>query len=410
MEINYKKLQELEDKFGESFYLLNTDVFKSNFDEFLGEFRKIYPKTFIGYSYKTNYTPKICEIVYDKGGYAEVVSEMEYDLAVKVGVPTNQIIVNGPYKNKKALQKFLLAGSIVNLDSYREVDNLITIAKENRDVVLNVGIRCNFEINDDLISRFGFDVEQKDFLTIFSRIKQELNIHLKGLHCHFPNRDLESYIPRVEKMLLLVDKLFTQAPDFIDIGGGYFGKMHKNLASQFNCPVPKYFEYAEIIATRINEKFAHLSQEEKPKLFLEPGSAVVANTMQFVSKVIDIKSVRGKRIAMTSGSKFNIGLLTSKINMPMRVFSKDIKEEEYITQISGYTCIEADYLFRDYKGKVEIDDYLVFDNVGSYSVVFKPPFILPNVPVIEINKIGYQEVKRQETMEDIFQTFKFNKA
>lgn len=410
MEINYSNLQELENKFGESFYLLNTDVFKSNFDEFLGEFRKIYPKTFIGYSYKTNYTPKICEIVYDKGGYAEVVSEMEYDLAVKVGVPTKQIIVNGPYKNKKALQKFLLSGSIVNLDSYREVDNLITIAKANRDVELNVGIRCNFEINDDLISRFGFDVEHKDFLTIFNRIKEESNIQLKGLHCHFPNRDLESYIPRVEKMLLLVDKLFTQAPDFIDIGGGYFGKMHKDLASQFNCPVPKYFEYAEIIATRINEKFSHLTQEEKPKLFLEPGSAVVANTMQFVSKVIDIKNVRNKRIAMTSGSKFNIGLLTSKVNMPMQVFSKEINQEECVTQISGYTCIEADYLFKDYKGKVEVDDYLVFDNVGSYSVVFKPPFILPNVPVIEINKSGYQEVKRQETMEDIFQTFKFNKA
>lgn len=408
MEMNYSSLENLEREFGESFYLLDTDVFKNNFDEFLGEFREIYPKTFIGYSYKTNYTPRICEIVYEKGGYAEVVSEMEYDLAIKVGVPSDKIIVNGPYKNKKALEKFLLNESIVNLDSYRELENLLLIADENNEKKLNVGIRCNFEINDKLISRFGFDIEHSDFKSIFDKISLKQNIILKGLHCHFPNRDLASYIPRVEKMLTLVDEVFEEAPEFIDIGGGYFGKMHKDLSKQFNCPVPKYFEYAEIIASRVNKHFSDLSDEKKPILFLEPGSAVVANTMKFVVKVIDIKEVRGKRIAMTSGSKFNIGLLTSTVNMPMSVYSNNENRDKKLTQISGYTCIEADYLFRDYVGSVEVDDYLVFDNVGSYSVVFKPPFILPNVPVVEVNSKGYDEVKKQEKMEDIFKTFKFS--
>jgi diaminopimelate decarboxylase len=410
MNISYKLLKELDDKYGESFYLLFTDVFKENFDEFLGEFREFYPKTYIGYSYKTNYTPRLCEIIYEKGGYAEVVSEMEYDLALRVGVPPEQIIVNGPYKNYNALNKFLLGGSIVNLDSYRELDNLLLIADQNKEKLLNIGVRCNFEINNDLISRFGFDVEHDDFKSIFDRINKVKNISLKGLHCHFPNRDLESYTTRVEKMLLLIDEVFEKSPEFIDVGGGYFGKMNKELAQQFSCPVPKYNEYAEVIAKKINNHFSNLSECEKPKLFLEPGSAVVANTMNFVSKVIDIKQIREKRIAMTSGSKFNIGLLTSTINMPMTVLSKknyDQKKTNTVTDISGYTCIEADYLYKGFTGSVEIDDYLNFENVGSYSVVFKPPFILPNVPVIEITKEGYSQVKRQETMEDIFTTFKF---
>jgi diaminopimelate decarboxylase len=409
MELNYKLLKELEDKFGESFYLLYTDIFKENFDEFLGEFRKFYPKTFIGYSYKTNYTPRLCEIIYEKGGYAEVVSEMEYDLAIRVGVPSKLIIVNGPYKNKTALKKFLLAGSIVNLDSYRELDNLLLVALENPSKKLNIGIRCNFEINSDLISRFGFDVEQPGFKSIFEKINKIDNICLRGLHCHFPNRDISSYTARVDRMLILVDELLEETPDFIDVGGGYFGKMNEELAKQFSCPVPKYYEYAEVIAKKVNNHFSKLPEEKKPKLFLEPGSAVVANTMSFVSKVIEIKQVRNKRIAMTTGSKFNIGLLTSSINMPMKVHSVDNsnKNEDVLTDVSGYTCIEADYLYKGYKGNISIDDYLVFENTGSYSVVFKPPFILPNVSIIEITKEGYKEIKRQETMNDIFATYKF---
>jgi len=412
MEINYQLLNELENNFGESFYLLYTDVFKENFDEFLGEFRKFYPKTFIGYSYKTNYTPRLCEIIYDKGGYAEVVSEMEFDLARRVGVTPEKILVNGPYKTKAALEKFLFAGSVVNIDSYRELENVLAIASENIDKTLKLGIRCNFEINNDLISRFGFDVNHEDFKSIFKRINLIDNIELKGLHCHFPNRDLESYTSRIVKMLTLVDELFENTPDYIDVGGGFFGKMNKELSNQFRCPIPKYSEYAGIIAKKMNEHFSSLKENDKPKLFLEPGSAVVADTMNFVSKVIDIKEVRDKRIAISSGSKFNIGLLSSTINMPMKVFSSKISNNinsDIPIDISGYTCIEADYLYKGYKGSLEVDDYLVFENIGSYSVVFKPPFIMPNVSVIEVTNKGYFEIKRQETIDDIFRTFTFNK-
>ena len=335
---------------------------------------------------------------------------MEYDLALRVGVPSDKIIVNGPYKNKPALEKFLLSGSIVNLDSYKELENLILIASENKDKELKVCIRCNFEIDNNLISRFGFDVEHSSFNSIFNNINRVNNIKLKGLHCHFPNRDLESFNSRVDKMLLLIDEFFEIVPEFINIGGGYFGKMNIELSKQFNIPVPSYNQYGELIAKKVNAHFINLSEAQKPKLFLEPGSALVANSMNFICKVIDVKEIRNKRIAMTTGSKFNMGLLTSKLSMPMKVYSSNINNqflEDKLTDISGYTCIESDYLYKNFKGSIEIDDFLLFENVGSYSVVFKPPFILPNVPIIEINKVGYSEIKRQETMEDIFSTFKF---
>ena len=414
MNVNWKILEELTVLYGESFYLLDSRKFEQNYNEFLEAFRKIYSKTFIGYSYKTNYIPKLCSIVNDKGGYAEVVSEMEYDLAIKIGVAPKNIIVNGPYKNRKSLEKFLLKGSLVNLDSFSEVALVEQIANKNLNKNFSVGLRCNFKIDDSLISRFGFDVKNKKFNGVFYRLQKIRNIDIRGLHCHFPNRDLDSYESRVDKILQLVDNLFLNPPDYVNIGGGYFGRIDKFLEKQFNCKVPKYQEYAEVIATRFSNFYKNIKDYLKPKLFLEPGSAIVADTMKFVAKVIDIKNIRGKNIATTTGSKFNIGLLSSKINLPMNVYSsytEKLNEKNYYNaiDISGYTCIESDYLYRNYNGSLKIGDYVVFDNVGSYSFLFKPPFILPNVAIIDYDfqTNTYKVVKRKEIMNDIFRTFIF---
>ncbi len=406
--MDFNLLDKLSIEYGESFYLLDSNVFSSNYDQFLFEFRRIYQNTHIGYSYKTNYIPRLCQILNDKGGYAEVVSEMEYDLALKVGVDYDKIIVNGPYKTKNTLKKFLFNGSIVNLDSIREIEFVLEIAEESRSRDFAVGIRTNFDIRDDNFSRFGIDVNSPLFDTWISKLKQASNIKVEGIHCHFPNRDLESYVYRAEEILNLVDIVFDEHPKYIDIGGGFFGKMHQDLKDQFSCSVPEFREYAEVIATRFEKKYRSLSDESKPILFLEPGSALVANSMKFVAKIIEIKEVRGRNIAMSTGSKFNIGLLSSKVNMPMTVYGANDNESKdfELIDISGFTCIESDYLYKGYSGKLNRDDYIVFDNVGSYSVVFKPPFILPNVPIIEVNKDNTL-IKRKETTEDIFKTFIF---
>jgi len=131
-----------------------------------------------------------------------------------------------------------------------------------------------------------------------------------------------------------------------------------------------------------------------------------------VVKVINIKTIHNKIIATVSGSKFNIIPTSKDLNLPINVhrdFKKDCCYEEYDSiDIAGYTCIESDYLYKGYKGSLKIGDYIVFDNVGSYSIVLKPPFILPNCAVIEYNskKKSYEIIKRKEENEDIFRTFK----
>ena len=63
MEINKNILGELRKEYGNAFYLLDSAQFKKNFQELKAAFGKIYPNFNIAYSYKTNYTPKLCRLV-----------------------------------------------------------------------------------------------------------------------------------------------------------------------------------------------------------------------------------------------------------------------------------------------------------------------------------------------------------
>ena len=73
----------------------------------------------------------------------------------------------------------------------------------------------------------------------------------------------------------------------------------------------------------------------------------------------------------------------------------------------GFTCIESDYLYRHFDGKLAKGDMVLFGNVGSYLVVLKPPFILPNFPIIDISEGNLEIIKREEIFEDLFHTFNF---
>lgn len=405
MQINNKTLQKITSEIGNAFYILDTEQFRKNFLELKKAFTDIYPNFNISYSYKTNYTPKLCKIVNELGGFAEVVSDMEMEIALRVNVDPKNIIWNGPYKNAKKVEQLLVNGGTVNIDSAYEMEMISLIAKKYPNVKLNVGIRCNFDINDGVVSRFGFDVGSNDFKKAIDLFKEYDNLHLIGLQCHFATRRLETWAPRAKGMLKLIDELGV-VPEHIDLGGGLFGKMADSLKSQFDSYIPCYEDYAKAVATIFSEHFK--GAEKKPMLLIEPGSALVGDCMKFASKVVNIKNVRGKDIATLLGSIYNINPTLNKKNPPIEIFNMGETQKEYKDlDFGGFTCIESDYLYRHFDGKLALGDIVVFGNVGSYSVVLKPPFILPNFPIIDLSNNEVEIIKRGERFDDLFNTFTF---
>lgn len=398
-------MKQIVDKIGNAFYMLESKQFRQNFIELKTEFTNIYPNFNIAYSYKTNYTPKLCKIVNELGGFAEVVSDMEMEIALRIGVEPKNIIWNGPFKNAKKVEQLLIMGGTVNIDSAYEIDLIENIAEKHPDHKLNIGVRCNFDVNDGVVSRFGFDIESIDFLNAIALFSKYPNLYLMSLQCHFATRRLETWKPRAKGMLALIDKIGI-VPEHIDLGGGLFGKMAESLKTQFDSVIPTYRQYAEAVAPVFAEYFKNT--ENKPMLLIEPGSALVGDCMRFAARVVNIKEVRGKEIATLLGSIYNINPTLNKKNPPIEIFPMGREQKEYKDlDFGGFTCIESDYLYRHYNGKLATGDMAVFGNVGSYSVVLKPPFILPNFPIIDVSEGQIEIVKTGESFDDLFHTFVF---
>jgi len=420
-ELTWARLDELSREYGDSFYLLDLRTFDRNYARFREAFRAHYSRSEIAYSYKTNYTPALCRRVNDAGGYAEVVSGMEYRLALRVGVAPERIIFNGPVKTHDQLENALLAGSIVNLDGLGEVEVVEALARRFPEIPLRVGLRCNFSIGGDTISRFGFDTVGGALEPIVARLRRCPNVKLLGLHCHFSTRDRStaSFAARTAKLLELCRCHFEPSgPQFIDIGGGFFSPMSEELQRRFGVEAPGYEAYAAAVARQVVEAYP----EARPELILEPGSALVADAMRFVARVLEVKTVGPRSLAVVAGSIHNIKPTLHGKNMPVRVFGASPASPTLARRgvcgpvdLVGYTCMEHDCLHHGYESGVSIGDYAVFDNIGAYTNVMKPPFIQPSPAMIAVKTVKtaagesavFELVKQRETASDLFTTYRF---
>ena len=98
----------------------------------------------------------------------------------------------------------------------------------------------------------------------------------------------------------------------------------------------------------------------------------------------------------------------SGVNPPMQVIAMGGEQQEYKNiDFVGFTCIEGDVLYHNYKGNLGREDAIVISNCGSYSLVMKPPFILPNFPVLDICGNKTEVIKKGEVFDDLFHTFAF---
>lgn len=407
-ELDIKLINSIAEKYGTSFYLLDTDVFEKNCLNLLDSFKKYYDKTNLAYSYKTNYIPRLVQTVDKIGGFAEVVSDMEMEIALKSGVSPDKIIWNGPVKNLDKVAELLLSGGTVNIDSLQELEEIKEIAEKNQDNKLNIGVRVNFDDGDGVLSRFGIDVSSGDFDIAMKTIVSVPNLTLKSFQSHFAKRDPKYWTKRAEGMVDIYERasmVYGLNPERLDLGGGIYGDMPDELRNQLHVDKYSFEDYSSRAAKVFEETFGN-DKEDRPWLFIEPGTAVAANCMRYVCHVETIKNVRGKFIATVDGSQKNISM--SGINPPMTVIAGANNRSEYQDlDIAGYTCIESDYLFKGYKGELGVGDYIVLGSCGSYSVVMKPPFIFPNVSIVDISTGDVELIKRSEVFEDLFHTYSF---
>lgn len=395
----------------EAAYILNKKVFNDEYFKLLDAFKSKYAKTNIAYSFKTNYVPDLVNEVKKNKGYAEVVSSMELKLARKIGFNEHNIFFNGPFKHEDFTKDFLSKGGTVNIDSFSEF-NLIKSFAELEKINVNIGIRLNFS-SDQFASRFGVDINSEDMDLLLKLSKESKYISLNSIHCHYAPRNIDKWEFCTKQMILFLKNKFSKYFDklkYISLGGGMYSDMNEDLKSQIEVEIPTFNQYANVSSKLINDFFIKEKIfNELPELLIEPGTALASKALDFLVKVICIKKINGKYIVNTTGSKYNINPSINRLNSPFEVFNKSDKLNLKLNEalICGYTCIESDILHSDFNANISEGDLILFKEVGSYSLVMKPQFILPNVPIFEfINNEKVSLIKRAETFEDVFSGYK----
>lgn len=400
-----------------SAFFIDLDHFGSNISRMYHSFQEFYPKIAIGYSYKTNYVPDVCRMAHKLGCWAEVVSEMEVDMAL---ANTNefdpaQIIFNGPVKTEDSIKKVVLVGGIINVDNESDIEKVERVCNDylGTQERAKVAFRLNFSYLDQS-SRFGMDmVELKN---VVERAKQNEKIEIVGFHLHLPFRTVQSFQFRIDCIVSVLETFSDIQISYINIGGGFLGTITADLAKALNITAPPDFrDYARVIGQKLTEFYSQMPLDKKPTLFIEPGSSLIADPVYFLSRIHTVKCIESRNIIVTYAGRHLISPTNKTISLPLSVrqfndsgCEQNPNTSEEIYQISGYTCIESDIL-----GTAQLacnvspsTTYVVINNAGSYSVVMGSNFILPEPAIFVFSEVdGIRLARKSKSAKEIIASF-----
>jgi diaminopimelate decarboxylase len=404
-------VRELVERFGSPLWVVSEATIRGKYKDLHRAFSARYPRIAIAYSYKTNFLSGICALCHQEGAWAEVVSGFEYDIAMRLGVPGNHIVFNGPYKTKAELQRAIEQDSIINIDSYQEIYTLEALARE-LGVEAKVGIRINMQLYDTNWDRFGFNLESGQALDACKQIASSENLKLTGFHVHIGTFILDSSIYRalVEKLIDLYKSIKDDPKvkiEYLDVGGGYASKntLHYQwIPGEYACPT--FDEYAEAVCPPL---VAELSKTaDMPLLIIEPGRALVDEGIHLITTVVSRKTLPGdiKAIVIDAGINLLPTCYWYRFNIhaaerPAGTLDGGTTE---VVNIYGPLCMNIDCIqVGAYLPPVKGGDILVIRNVGAYNFSQSMQFIQPRPAAVMITKDRVEYLRLPETTEYICQ-------
>jgi len=149
-------------------------------------------------------------------------------------------------------------------------------------------------------------------------------------------------------------------------------------------------------------------RRQKPNLMLEPGIAMAANALSFVTKVISVKDIRGELFVTVDGSGYNVQPTSHKINHPYQIIRKISSKKRHTFSVVGSTCMEKDYILTEITDTLpDVGDFIKIDNVGAYTIVLTPPFINPAPAIVVGKSNAFKLVRSKQTLNDIFKNYAF---
>ena len=193
--------------------------------------RKALPKAVkLHFAMKANPMPAVVGFMVGLVDGIDVASAGELKLALDAGARVDEISFAGPGKRSDELRRAVAAGVLINLESFREVGELVKCSRE-LGLPARVAVRVNpdFELKGSGMKmgggpkQFGVDAEQVPALL---REIGDAGLAFEGFHLFAGSQNLKaaSICEAQQKSFELALRLAEYAPDsprFLNLGGGF---------------------------------------------------------------------------------------------------------------------------------------------------------------------------------------------
>ncbi len=365
-----------------------------------------WPRVELAWSYKTCYLDAVCRVFHREGSWAEVVSAMEYEKAVRNGVPEDRILWNGPHKKEADLKRAFLGGARVHIDHWDEV---VLAEKVARELGLRpkVAIRINLQAGQvPRWGRFGFALESGQAWDAVRRIVGGGVLELAGLHTHVGTfvLDLAAYKEAAAKVAGLANRLRRELGiklEWLDLGGGFASSAR--LKAQYlpsEQVTPSLSQYAEAITDGLSVLDVH--DDAAPTLFLETGRALVDDAGTLVSTVLANKRLPEGVRSVVLDAGVNV-LFTSWWYRHQIVPTQEPKGVPEPTVFYGPLCMNVDVVCESVNmAPIPVGGRVLISPVGAYNVTQSMQFIELRPAVAMIRPDGsHALIRRAEVLDDL---------
>jgi len=390
-QIDGVSVKSLTERFGSPLFVISERTIRRTYQHAVRAFKTRYPRVQFAWSYKTNYLNAVCNVFHQEGSWAEVVSGFEYRKALGNGVPGNKIIFNGPEKTDEELRLAIGNDSLIHIDHFDELYQLITIASElNRKP--RVAIRVNMDTGVyPMWDRFGFNYENGQAWTALNKIVASGVLTLTGLHCHIGTYMLstDAYAVAARKLCDLAYHCKTQLNtpiQYLDLGGGF--PTANTLRGSYlpgGDTIPSVDEFAEAITNTILQ--AGFRTEELPLLVLETGRALIDEAGYLLGTVLANKRLSDGRRATIMD--FGVNLLFTSFWYEHKISpAQDFTHHTEDMVLYGPLCMNIDVVRQSVNlPLLNRGDQVVVHRVGAYNMTQWMQFIQmrPNVVLIDNN-------------------------
>lgn len=377
-------IRETINRFGSSFYFYDLD----GFEKHLQEIREIlHPQIKVWYACKSNPLSEILKILKDQGFGVDVASLGELKQAQNAGLKGKNLIATGPAKSRNYLASLLqaevsciVAESINQLKDLNELCGKLGIKQE---VLLRVQLEWEGDksiLGGSSITPFGLGLE--DWKAI--DLKGFKHITIKGLHCFQWGNILErDKLERIWTHTIEACQKFCLEMglklDVLDLGGG-LGLSYKDEGELS-------FQEAQNLLIKLKTKY------ELQEIWLELGRSLIGKFASYLTRIVDIKTVRGKNIIVTEGGINHMArpALVGE-SFPCEAFmATGDKTKTYA--IHGPLCTALDALGEfNLPETLKVGDWLMFKRAGAYGLTESMPYFLCH------NLVGEASLHHNELM------------